>query len=258
MLDPKIKKVLLADDNQTFLMYMGILLKRMGFTVIPAENGLEVLKLLKIVEPDVVMLDIRMGTMDGMAILKYIKEDKQTSNIPVVMVSSDSSKEMIEKCRRLGCAGYLTKPVKIDRLHEALENCVFSQIGAKRKYLRASANKKVVVAHDGKKYKLYTETLSERGVYIREKDPLPVGSEVEVILPLEDGDSLQLKGVVAHVKGLFGDVFAVPGMGIRFKEITDDQVRILKNYIGKLIAEDILDSQEEAVIKLYEDREDTV
>ncbi len=129
MSDSGIKKILIADDNQTFLMYMGILLKRMGFTVIPAEDGLEVLKLLKIVEPDVIMLDIRLGTMDGA--------------------------------------------------------------------------------------------------------------------------SIQLKGDIVYIKGLFGDVFKVPpGMGIKFKEITDDQVEILKNYTERLIAEDILDSQEEAVIEI--------
>lgn len=251
MLDSGIKKILIADDSQTFLIYMGILLKRMGFTVIPAEDGLEVLKLLKIVEPDVIMLDIRLGTMDGAAILKYIKENKQTFNMPVIMVSSDSSKEVIEKCRKLGCASYLTKPVKIDKLHEALEECVFSQKRAKRKYIRASANKRVTVAHNGIKYKLYTESLSEKGMYIRKKDPFPIGSEVEITLPLKDGASIQLKGDVVYIKGLFGDVFKVPpGMGIKFKEITDDQVEILKNYTERLIAEDILDSQEEVVIEI--------
>jgi len=251
MSDSGIKKILIADDNQTFLMYMGILLKRMGFTIIPAEDGLEALKLLKIVEPDVVMLDIRLGTMDGTAILKYIKENKQTFNVPVIMVSSDSNKEIIEKCRKLGCASYLTKPVKIDKLHETLEGCIFSPKGSKRKNLRASVNKKVTVAHNGIKYKLYTESLSEKGMYIRKKDPLPIGSEVEVTLPLKDGDSIQVKGDVVYIKELFGDVFKVPpGMGIKFKEITDDQVKILKNYTERLIAEDILDSQEEDVIKI--------
>ncbi|MEW6066936.1 MAG: response regulator [Nitrospirota bacterium] len=253
----KNKKILVADDNQTFLMYMGILLKRLGFTIIVAESGLEVLKLLKLIEPDIVMLDIRMGTMDGIEVLKSIKEDKQTSHIPVIMASVDANREMIEKCRELGCAAYLSKPIKLDKLYEALEKNLFLLTDKKREHLRASVNKKVIVIHNGIEYKLYSETFSEGGIYLRKKEPLPVGSEVEIILPLESGCPLQLKGVVVHTKRLFGDVFNLPpGMGISFKDITDEQAKILKHCIEKIITGDILDSQEEQVIGISEDEEE--
>ncbi len=254
MLEHKVKKVIIADDNQTFLMYMGMLLKRLGFTVLPAENGLEVLKLLKFCEPDVIILDVWLGGMDGAAILRYIKEDRLTSNIPVIMVSSDSSSAIIKKCKSLGCAGYLKKPVKVDKLHDVLETCVFSQIRKKRKHLRVSVNKKVTVVLDGIQHELYTETLSEKGIYIRKRDPFPIGSKVEVLFPLDDEKSIRLKGEVIHVKELLGDVFNVPpGMGIEFKKISASHSKILKNYIKRLIGEDIIDSQEEPVIDLAEE-----
>ena len=159
MLESKIRKVIIADDNQTFLMYMGILLKRLGFTVLPAENGLEVLKLLRFCEPDVIILDVWLGGVDGTSILRYIKEDRLTSNIPVIMVSSDSTSTVMKKCKSLGCAGYLKKPVKVDKLHDILETCVFSQIRTKRKHLRVSFNKKVTIVLSGVQHGLYSETL---------------------------------------------------------------------------------------------------
>ncbi len=242
-------KIIVADDSPPSLMYIGILLKRMGVTVIPAVNGIEVLKLLKVVDADIVILDIGMDTLDGITTLKYIKEDRQTSNVPVIMMSCDSSPQMIQKCRELGCAGYLTKPVKAYELHEALK-CLASPKGTKRKHFRALLNKKVVVNHQGVEYELYAETLSEGGIYIRKKDPFPVGSDVEVTLPLKDESLVRFKGEVVHIKGFFGGEFKIlPGMGIRFKEIADDQIEALKNYIEKLIADDISDSLEETIIR---------
>lgn len=254
MIEPKLKKVIIADDNQTFLMYMGILLKRLGFTVLPAENGLEVLKLLKYCEPDVIILDVGLGGMEGTSILRYIKEDRLTSNIPVIMVSSDTGSSVMKKCKSLGCAGYLKKPIKVKKLHDILETCVFSQVRKKRKHLRVSINKKVTVVLDGIKHKLYTETLSARGIFIRKKDSFPIGSKVEVVLPLDGGATLKLKGEVIHVKGLFGDIMNVPpGMGIKFKKISKSNSKILRNFIKKEIGEDIVDSQEEDVIDLDEE-----
>lgn len=251
MLESKIKKVIIADDNQTFLMYMGILLKRLGFAVLPAENGLEVLKLLKFCEPDVIILDVWLGGVDGTSILRYIKEDRLTSNIPVIMVSSDSTSAVVKKCKRLGCSGYLKKPVKLDKLHDILETCVFSQVRGKRKHLRVSFNKKVTVVFNGVQHELYTENLSEKGIFIRKRDPFPVGSKVEVVLPLADGESMKLKGEVIHVKGLFGDVMNVPpGMGIEFRKVSKSKSKTLRNFIKGEIGEDIVDSQEEIVIDL--------
>jgi CheY-like chemotaxis protein len=247
-------KIIVADDSPTSLMYMGILLKRIGATVLPAENGFEVLKLLNVIEPDVVMLDIGMGTLDGITTLRYIKENKGTSDLPVIMVSGDSSRQMIQKCKELGCAGYLTKPVRADALHSALK-CAVSPGYARRHHLRAPVNKKVIVKHEGTEYELYAETLSEGGIYIRKKDPFPVGSDVEVTLPIEDGGSVSLEGDVVHVKGFFGGEFKIlPGMGIRFKEIPGNKIEVLRNYIEKLIAGDIPESLKETVIKPSKNR----
>lgn len=247
------KKILIADDSHSFLMYIGIILKRMGFTVIPAENGLEALKFLRLAEPDVVMFDVTLEKMDGIALLTHIKGHKETSHIPVVIVSADSRKETIQKCRDLGCAWYVPKPVKVDKIHEALEECLFSHHGKKRRYVRVPWNEKVSVLYNGTFHELYTESLSEGGIYIRKKDPFPVGSEIEVNLPINGGVSLRVKGVVVYVKGLFGDVFTIPpGMAVEFRGVKDYEEKKLKRYVDQLIAHDIFESQEETVIEPYE------
>ncbi|MDP2167213.1 MAG: response regulator [Thermodesulfovibrionales bacterium] len=245
----KKKKILIADDSQTVLMYLGVLLKRLDYTVVLAENGVEALKLLKLVEPDIVILDVMMETMDGIATLRRIKEDKQTAHIPVIMLTVDSSPETIARCKKLGCFSYLLKPVKVDSIHEALQECIYSQWRKKRKHVRADFREKVVVTCNGENHKLYTESLSEGGVYLRMKDPFPVGSEVEVALPLKDRKAVTLKGEVIYTKGLFGGELKVPpGAAIEFKGVREKETKILRDYVEELLAYDILDSQEEPVI----------
>jgi CheY-like chemotaxis protein len=244
------KRILVADDNKAFLMYTGILLTRMGFKVIPAENGAEVLKLMKLCGPDIVMLDTYLTIIDGISVLKRLKEDKQTSHIPVIMILSDSTTKTIKECTKMGCLACLSKPINISKLHTVLQKSTFSLIGKNRKHLRISFIRKVIVTHKKERHELYAETLSEGGIYIRGLKPLPIGAEVDVTIPLKGRRLVHLKGVVIYTKGLFGDIFKIPpGMAIEFKRITDKKSKILKDYVEYLIAEDILESQEETLIE---------
>ena len=154
------KKIFVVDDSQTFLMYIGLLLKRMNYRIMPACNGVECLKLLKLAEPDAILLDFHMLPLNGLKILQHIKEDRQTSSIPIVMVSNDASQESVKKCMDLGAHDYLTKPIKIDRLHNVLQECFFGYKGTNRKHLRERFIRKLSVYCEGKDYEYYAETLS--------------------------------------------------------------------------------------------------
>jgi uncharacterized protein (TIGR02266 family) len=244
------KSILIADDSETFVMYLSLLLKRLGFDVIPAENGEDALKLIKVTEPNLVMLDINMPVMDGITALRLIKGDKRTTEIPVIMVTTDAKKETVEECKRLGCSGYITKPIQISRIHEVLQECLYVPMGFKRKHVRTSYNKKVSVNYNGKTYELYAENLSEGGIYITSRDPFPVGSGVTVTLYLDKGKVLSVDASIIYIKGVYGDLFkSPPGMALEFKNLSNEDSTTLRNYVQKLLAGDILDSQEESVIE---------
>jgi CheY-like chemotaxis protein len=246
------KRILVVDDSETFLMYISILLRRMGFDkIIPADNGIEALKLLRILMPDVVMLDITMPQMNGITVLRHIKGDEHTSNIPVIMVTMGSDKKLYEECERLGCSGYLTKPVKLIELNDTLNECIPFRAGEKRQFLRTSFEKKVAVTHKGVTKEHYALSLSEGGMYIRNRNPFSAGAEIEVALPLKDEKTINLKGTVIYVKGLSGDVFRVaPGMAIEFKGLNSDDSEMLKAYITDLLTQDIIEEQDEPVITI--------
>jgi CheY-like chemotaxis protein len=248
-----VKKIIIADDNKTFLMYLGLLLKRLEFQVMPAENGFEVLRLARLAEADVILLDIHMTGLDGFAVLRHIKEDAETSHIPVIMLSADASAETGEKCRQLGCFDYLKKPMRVNELHDSLQRCFFSEKGTNRKHLRVSFNKKVILTHKGTAYELYTETLSEGGIYVRKENPFPVGSEVVVQCSLGERGSVRMKGNVIYTKKLFGDFLTLPpGMAIAFNGLSPEEGKALKGYIEDLMAKDIFESQGEELFQREE------
>jgi two-component system chemotaxis response regulator CheY len=246
------KKILLVDDSESFLMYVSILLHRMGFKkVIPSNNGTDALKLLRVLTPDIVLLDIGMPQMDGVTVLRHIKGDAQTSNIPVVMITISSDKQSYEACERLGCCGYIKKPINIAELNQVLYRCISSLTKEnQRQFLRSSFNERVAVTCAGIKKMHYAVNISQRGMYIRMKDPFPVGTEVSITLPLKDGSLLNLKGNVIYIKNVSEELFKIPpGMAIEFMDLTSNDSEILRVYISELLTKDIIDEQDTLIIK---------
>jgi len=244
------KKIMIVDDNDTFIMYMCILLDRMGYDVVPACSGAEAMKVLKVMKPDLIMINVHMPVLDGVSTLRRIKEDKSLSDTPLFMITSDTTGDAVKKCKDLGCMDYLRKPVRLSDLHYALQEHLFSPLGWKRKHLRINHHMKVSVAYDGEAQEMFTETLSEGGMFLRKKEPLPVGSEVSVTVPMDAGKTLKLKGAVIYTKGLHDDVYFTfpPGMAVEFKDLMGEEAKDLARYVSRLIAEDIVESQEEQVI----------
>ncbi len=240
------KKILLADDNQSFLMYMGILLRRMGFKVIMAENGIEVLKLIKLTQPDLVLLDCLMPMLDGISVLRYVHSEQQVP-FNIVMMSADE--DSLLASRKFNCCGTLHKPVQIEELHEVLQKCIFKPMGFTRKHLRIPFNEKVSVACNGTTQEFFAESLSEGGVFIRKKEPYAVSTELEVSIPLKGIAPMTFSGRVIYVKGLFSDLFRVsPGMAIEFRNVSPSSAAALKVFIKEYLARDIWEEQEKTYI----------
>jgi CheY-like chemotaxis protein len=231
-------------------MYTGILLKRFDFQVLPVKSGVEVLKEIALKNPDAIMLDVHMQTMDGISVLRHLKDDKKTAHIPVIMVSIDKSSETMNECRELGCFDYLFKPVKIETLHGVFQRCFYGKKGTDRKYIRVPFNKRAVVTHEGQSQNLFVENISAGGIYVRKHAPFPVGSAVDVVISLEGDATIQLKGVIVHVQDLFGDFLKLsPGMAIEFSNLGKEESEALRKYVQNAMAKDLIEEQEEEVIQ---------
>lgn len=110
--------------------------------------------------------------------------------------------------------------------------------GTRRKHVRVAMCSKVSVTCNGIASELYTVNISAGGMYIKTKGPFPVGSKVVISFPLEKGSPIHLKGVVANIKREIGK--QPPGMGIEFKEVSEDERKRLRDFVKKVSAQDIL------------------
>ncbi len=117
-------KLLVVDDEHDVCDFVKNFFSERGYAVQTAANGDEALSIVKNDKPDLVLLDIKMNGMDGIAVLKHIKGiDK---NIRVVMVSAVEDQEKMDEARRLGACEYITKPLVLDNLEQVVEknfNC---------------------------------------------------------------------------------------------------------------------------------------
>jgi len=86
-----------------------------------ADNGMRLLNMLKMVQPDVILLDIQMPVMDGITALPEIK--KNWPNIKVVMLTMLEDHSMITKLMELGANSYLSKTSDIEVIYEAIKTC---------------------------------------------------------------------------------------------------------------------------------------
>jgi len=249
------KLIIFADDNPDLLMAMCIVLERMNYDVIPAGNGLEVISLLEIITPDIIALDVDMPLLDGIETLKQIRQDANYARMPVLMLSDAVEEKTVDECRRLGCAGYLAKPVSLFEMLKVFDDCLYP--GRGRKHLRSNLDIQATVSHDGASHKFYTKNLSESGVFVRTKEPLPVGSSVGVVLPLE-GEDIQLEGHVVYTNTFDSKtVTFYPGMAIKFVNVSLRDSERLTSFVAGLIAQGLEDTGIFADDTLKERRDNT-
>jgi CheY-like chemotaxis protein len=109
--------ILIVDDDAAIRQTLSEILAMRGYAVRTASNGLEALRIVALVEPALVLLDMRMPLMDGWSFARELRERGRTLPL-VVMAPADRA---VEWCRQVGGAEPLGKPFDLDQLLGALE-----------------------------------------------------------------------------------------------------------------------------------------
>jgi len=112
-------KVLIADDEEDILEIVADRLEFLGFEVQTVQDGVACLEAIGRRAPDLVLLDIRMPRMDGMAVLSRLRDTHP--ELPIVILSASSEQSVAEETLSEGAADYLLKPFEPKDLQEKVE-----------------------------------------------------------------------------------------------------------------------------------------
>lgn len=123
------KSILIVDDCKTTRRLVGLYLKSEGYSLVQAENGLEALEKLAQGPVDLVITDMNMPHMDGVALTRSLKEDQALRSIPVIMLTTEGGERERQHGAAAGVATYLTKPVAQAQLAQEVKR-VLAETGA--------------------------------------------------------------------------------------------------------------------------------
>lgn len=116
--------VLIVEDNPVNRDVLGRRLERRGFTVRFAEDGPSGIDATQKLKPDVVLMDIGLGEMDGWEVTRRLKKNPDTASIPIIALTASAFETDRIKSLQAGCCDFDTKPVDFARLLGKIERAI--------------------------------------------------------------------------------------------------------------------------------------
>ena len=118
------KKVLIVEDNELNMKLFHDLLDAHGYQTLQTRNGLDALALAREHRPDLILMDIQLPEVSGLEVTRWLKEDDQLREIPVVAVTAFAMKGDEERIRSGGCEAYISKPISVASFLETVRQFV--------------------------------------------------------------------------------------------------------------------------------------
>ena len=122
--------VMVVDDSLTVRRVTQRLLERQGYTVLLAKDGVDALRQLQDVRPDIMLVDIEMPRMDGYDLTRNIRGNKKTAEIPIIMITSRTAEKHRSTAFELGVNEYLGKPYQEDELLKFIKQYLAERVTA--------------------------------------------------------------------------------------------------------------------------------
>lgn len=121
------KKVLVVDNEIHIVHVVSIKLRNNGYEVIAAENGAEAFELARQKKPDIVVTDYQMPVMTGTELVKKLRENEETSKIPVIMLTARNLMLEDQQKNQMQISAFLSKPFSPKELLRTIEDILYQK-----------------------------------------------------------------------------------------------------------------------------------
>jgi two-component system sensor histidine kinase/response regulator len=118
------KTVLLIDDDNVFLLSIGVRLKSMGYTVCTAKDAASAISVVRKTSPDVIVLDVSLPGGDGFLVAERLQTLISSAVTPIIFVTASEKHGLRERAMKLGAVAFLAKPFAATTLADAIETAL--------------------------------------------------------------------------------------------------------------------------------------
>lgn len=262
--DNKKARILVVDDNRFFLTVFSDLISDLGYGCLCVENGLEALEKVKIYRPDIVILDIVMPGLSGFDVLKRLKENPATTNIPVIMLTSLTDKISRIKGLESGANEFLHKPLDESEFKLRIKNLLKvrkfeNYLIEHGKFLESEVKEKAVLLDEAyeKIRKGYVETTYKLTIAAEFRDK-ETGSHIKRISFYSQLLARYLELTEAEVEIIFfaspmhdvGKIGIPDAILLKPDKLSDEEFEIMKSHTT--IGGKILHGSESEILKAAE------
>ena len=229
------RTVLVIDDDPNALDLLGRTLQGAGLHVVTASDGREALNLARTLQPSAITLDVLMPGMDGWSVLRELKADPLTREIPVVMVTMTDDRE---HGAALGATDFLTKPVDRAKLVELLARCAPGEATPRALVVDDQADSRTVLRHALESAD-WQVTEAENGRVALERVAVAQPSLIllDLMMPVMDGFEfvIELRKVDAWHQ--------IPIVVVTAKDVTEEDRRRLNGDVVGLVQKSGMDRE---------------
>jgi CheY-like chemotaxis protein len=121
------RRILVVEDNDMNMQLVEFLLEEGGYDIVKATSGEEALQLTRAANgetPDLILMDIHLPGMDGLSVVRAMKEDARTARIPILALTAHAMRGDRDRFLEAGCDGYISKPIDVKTFVASIERYI--------------------------------------------------------------------------------------------------------------------------------------
>jgi len=234
--------ILVVDGDPVSQFYTCLCLQRLNYHVISVRTAEEALVIMELTTPLIIVTEVILQRMSGVDLLKHVKQDPRTKNVPVLIYTAVKTGAHRDLCQAAGCAGYIVHTSDHNLLYEAIQQATEPK---PRHFIRLKTWLDVIVSAPGKRDQTaLVSAISEHGMFVSTQRPLlnMTTAVFTLYLPNAGVNGIKLQGKVLYSHAAPGPG-KNPGMGVKFLQVSPDDGGMIKTFIEKKLMSGVTDRQ---------------